>query len=189
MHKKSGGFFVYPPNLKMLDLASMVSLYRSRGEPRRAPSGEYFGCVATKKLVKEAKFWFGLYYSQPAWDKALTKDSLGYPLTEVEFNILGMTLYPPDDNNHRSQIEAHSGFIPQLAFLMVNDLKQFGFLQEQDNGLLSLTDNGNKALFGFSKSVFERKFTPELLNVYKGGQPLPQIEQADKKDSVQTRLF
>lgn len=189
MQKKSSDFFMYPPNLNVLDLASMVGMYRSRGEPRRAPSGEYFACALTKKLVKEAKFWFGLYYSQPAWDQLLTKDSAGYPLTETEFNILGMTVYPPDENSHRSQIESYAGTMPQLSFLIVNDLHQFGFIQEYDSGMLAITGNGQKALEGFAKRVYERKFVPEMLAVYHGEYARPKIESAEKKDSTQTRLF
>ncbi len=189
MQKKSPDFFVYPPNLHTLDLASLVAMYRSRGEPRRAPSGEYFACAHTKKLVKEAKFWFGLYYSQNAWDHLLTKDSSGYPLTEVEFNILGMTVYPPDDNNHRSHIESQTGFIPQLTFLMVNDMRQFGFLQEYDSGMLAITNNGQRAIDGFSRRMFDKKFAPEMLSIYRGEHARPQIEDAQKKETVQTRLF
>ncbi len=189
MQKKSNDFFVYPPNLQILDLASMVGMYRSRGEPRRAPSGEYFACTHTRKLVKEAKFWFGLYYSQVAWDRLLTKNSSGYPLTDIEFNILGMAVYPPDDNNHRSHLESLTGIIPQLSFLIVNDLCQFGFLHEYDDGMLSITDNGLKALEGFAKRAYERKFVPEMLSVYRGQHARPQIQQAEKKDTAQTRLF
>lgn len=189
MQKKSTDFFMYPPNLKTLDLASMVGMYRSRGEPRKASSGEYFACCKTRKLVKEAKFWFGLYYSQSAWDQTLTKDATGYPLTEVEFNILGMAVYPPDDNNHRSYIESQTGFIPQLTFLIVNDLRQFGFLQEYDSGMLGITNNGQRALDGFAKRAYEKKFVPEMLTAYRGEIARPQIEEAHKEETVQTRLF
>lgn len=189
MQKKSDGFFVYPPNLHVLDLASIVGMYRSRGEPRRASSGEYFSCTVTKKLVKEAKHWFGLYYSQPAWDNMLTKDSSGYPLTEVEFNIMGMAVYPPDDNSHRSFIESHSGTVPQLSFLIVNDLRQFGFLQEDENGNIAITSNGKKALEGFARRAFERSLVPEMLTVFRGQHARPSIESAEKKETVQTRLF
>ncbi len=189
MQKKSTDFFVYPPNLRVLDLASIVGMYRSRGEPRRAGSGEYFACARSKKLVKEAKFWFGLYYSQSSWDQLLTKDSSGYPMTEVEFGILGMTIYPPEDNSHRSNIESHAGIIPQLSFLIVNDLRQFGFIQEYDSGMLGITNNGQKALEGFSRRAYDRKFAPEMLDIYRGGHARPKIEEAQKKELQQTRLF
>ena len=39
----------------MLDLATVVSMYRGRGEPVKAPAGEYFGCAHSFKLVREAK--------------------------------------------------------------------------------------------------------------------------------------
>ncbi len=189
MQKKSADFFMYPPNLQMLDLASMVGMYRSRGEPRKAPSGEYFACAKSKKLVKEARIWFGLYYSQTAWDQLLTKDSSGYPLTETEFNILGMTIYPPDDNSHRSHIESQTGIVPQLAFLIVNDLRQFGFIHEFDNGTLGMTSKGQKALEGFARRLYERKFAPEMLSVYGTKHTPSTIEEAKKKEAVQTRLF
>lgn len=189
MQIKSTDFFVYPPNLKVLDLASIVGMYRTRGEPRRAPSGEYFACARSRKLVREAKYWFGLYYSQPAWDQMLTKDSSGYPITDVEFAILGMTIYPPDDNSHRSNIEAHAGTIPQMSFLIVNDLRQFGFIQDYDNGMLGITSNGHRALEGFARRAYDRKFTHEMLTVYRGSYARPRIEEAEKKDMYQTRLF
>lgn len=189
MQKKSQDFFVYPPNIHVLDLASMVSMYRSRGEPRRAPSGEYYACAKTKKLVKEAKTWFGLYYSQSAWDQLLTKHSSGYPMTEVEFTILGLTVCPPEDKNHRSFIESNAGIVPQLAFLIVNDLRQFGFLQEFENGMLGITNNGQLALDGFSKRVYDRKFSPDMLTEHGAEQLRPRIEVAEKKDHMQTRLF
>lgn len=189
MQKKSMDFFVYPPNLHVLDLASTVSMYRSRGEPRKAATGEYFACARSRKLVKEAKFWFGLYYSQVSWDQLLTRDSSGYPMTEVEFAILGMSIHPPDGNSHRSNIEAQAGIIPQLSFLIVNDLRQFGFIQEYDNGLLGITNNGQKALEGFAKRLYDKRFVPEMLPVYRGEHARPGIEDAKKKDMVQTRLF
>lgn len=189
MQKKSTDFFVYPPNLHILDLASMVAMYRSRGEPRMAPSGEYFTCCKTRKLEKEAKFWFGLYYSQAAWNQLLTRDSAGYPLTEIEFNLLGMAIYPPDENNHRSHIEYQAGFIPQLSFLIVNDLRQFGFLQEFDHGMLAITDNGRKALEGFARRVYEKKFSAEMLPVYRSDPSRTPVEPSVRKEDTQTRLF
>lgn len=189
MGKKLADQFAYPPNLRMLDLASMVSLYRSRGEPRRAPSGEYFACASSLKLIKEGKFWFGLHYSQTSWDSMLIKESSGYPLTEVEFQILGLSLYPPDDNNHRSQIESMAGFIPQLSFLIVNDLIQFGFLQEYDDGFLQSTHDGSKVLEGYARTYYDKKFSREMLTAWQGKIPLPKMEQAEKAERLQTRLF
>ncbi len=81
MDKKSGNHFSYPPNLHELDLATLVSMYRDRGIPKKAKPGEYFGCRVTQKLIKEGKWWFGQYYSQQAWDEMLTKGCEGYPLT------------------------------------------------------------------------------------------------------------
>ncbi len=189
MQRKSTDFFMYPPNMHVLDLASMVGMYRARGEPRRAASGEYYTCAKTKKLEKEARFWFGLYYSQQSWDQLLTKDSSGYPMTETEFNILGMAIHPPDDNRHRSHIESQMGIMPQLAFLIVNDLIQFGFLQIYDNGMLGITDSGRKALEGFARRLYEKKFTPEMLSVYRGEWIRPKMKDAEKQSTFQTRLF
>ena len=42
MQKRNHFHFQYPPNIHELDLATMVSMFRSRGEPRKAPPGEYY---------------------------------------------------------------------------------------------------------------------------------------------------
>ncbi len=59
MEKKSDLYFSYPPNLHTLDLATLVSMYRERGLPKKAKPGEYFGCALTQKIVKDGKWWFG----------------------------------------------------------------------------------------------------------------------------------
>lgn len=189
MQRKSFDFFVYPPNLHVLDLASIVAMYRDRGEPRRAKTGEYFACAQSKKLVKEAKYWFGLYYSQVSWNQLLTKNSSGYPLTEIEFHIMGMAVCPPNDSNHRSHIEANSGIMTQLSFLIVNDLRQFGFIQEYDNGFLAITNNGLKALEGFAQRAYGKKFVAEMLPVYQSEEEKLKIREAEKREAAQTRLF
>jgi hypothetical protein len=163
MLKRSESFFRYPPNLNTLDLASLVSMYRSRGEPIKAPAGEYLGCSYSFKLVKEAKTWFGLHYSQPSWDALLTKSSGGYPLTEVEMNALGLAAHLDDYPNSRDFVEKNIGVTPQLGYMIVNDLKSFGFITESEGGFLSLSQSGEEALQGIARRIYEKKFIPEML--------------------------
>jgi hypothetical protein len=166
MQKKSDFIFKYPPNLQELDLATMVSLYRDRGEPRRAKPGEYLACTITHKLLKHAKWWFGIYYSQAAWDSLLTKSSEGYPLTEVELNLLGLLLAMENEPPHREFVEQHIGTLPKLAYLIVNDVRQFGFIHEDEHGYLTLTEAGDRALQGICRRVYGRRFLPEMLDLY-----------------------
>lgn len=165
MIKRSEQYFRYPPNLSMLDLATVVSMYRGRGEPVKAPAGEYFGCAHSFKLVREAKTWFGLYYTQLAWDQLLTKDSGGYPLTEVEMNVLGLAAGRDSHPRTRDYIEKNSGIMPQVGYMIVNDLKTFGFLEETDQAELVLTSSGEDALNGIARRIYEKKFIPEMLLV------------------------
>lgn len=183
-------YFRYPDNLNILDLATLVSMYRSRGEPVKAASGEYYACAETRKLVKEAKFWFGLYYSQTAWNQYLTPDSRGYPLTDVEMNILARVLYPPEDNAAlRSQVEESLDIVPQLAFLIINDLKQFGFLQEDEGTRLNITSAGELALQGIASRVYQKPFSPDMFRKGKAYPKKPEMERAKKSPDSQTRLF
>jgi hypothetical protein len=163
MIKRSESFFRYPPNLNMLDLASLVSLYRNRGEPMKANAGEYLGCSYSFKLVKEAKAWFGLHYSQPSWDALLTKGAGGYPLTEVEMNALGLAAHLDEHPNSRDFVEKNIGVTPQLGYMIVNDLKSFGFIIESEGGFLSLSQTGEEALQGIARRIYEKKFFPEML--------------------------
>lgn len=163
MIKRSEIYFRYPSNLNMLDLATLVSMYRSRGEPVKAPSGDYFACSHSFKLVREAKSWFGLYYTQTSWDQLLTRDSKGYPLTEAEMNILGLAAHLDENPNDRSFIEKNSTVTPQLGYMIVNDLKAFGFLTEDDHAHLHLTHEGVDALNGITRRIYDRKFIPEML--------------------------
>jgi hypothetical protein len=187
MQKRSDFHFRYPPNIQELDLATMVNMYRSRGEPRKAPVGEYFACSVTKKLLKEAKWWFGLYYSQKAWDTLLTKGSEGFPLTEAELNIMGLVYMHEDDAPHRESIETKSGILPKLAYLIVNDLKAFGFFDEDAEGYLRITPRGEKALHGIARRIYEKRFMPEMLAGYEAPER-PSIEDAKKQDD-QASLF
>lgn len=177
-------YFEYPGNLKTLDLATMVQLYRMRGEPFEVEPGEIIACALTKKLLKSSKKWFGLHYSQKAWDSLLTTNSGGFPLTNVELNILGLVHSPPVEPMGRSFVENNCDVLPQLAFLIINDLKQFGFLEEDENELI-ITPTGTKALDGIARRLYERKFLPEMLIYYKE-QPTGSIGDAQDK---QIRLF
>lgn len=188
MEKCKKSFFKYPSNLNTLDLATLVSMYRKRGAPQKAKTGQYFGCYHTNKLITKAKWWFGRYYSQSAWNELLTKSSEGYPLTPVELNILGLTMAknePPD----RSHVEQKSGSLEKLAFMIVNDLKEFGFISINNQKRLLITPRGEKALQGIAHRIYGEKFEPNMLLVNSDKNIHPTIEQATKKDTEQTKLF
>ena len=187
MQKRSDFHFIYPPNIQELDLATMVNMYRSRGEPRKAAPGEFFACTTSKTLIKEGKWWFGLYYSQKSWDLLLTKGSEGYPLTDAELEILGLVYIHDQEAPHREYVEKNSGIMPKLAYLIVNDLRSFGFFDEDDEGFLRITPRGEKALHGLARRIYEKRFMPEMLGGYISSDE-PSIEQA-KKESDQTSLF
>ena len=189
MEKVSNSYFSYPPNLQELDLATLVSMYRDRGIPKKAKPGEYFACAVTNKLIKEGKWWFGRYYSQSAWDATLSKGSEGYPLTEVELNVLGIVYSAEDEAPRREYVEQNCGAVSKLAYMIVNDLKEFGFLSLDDHERLLLTPRGEKALQGISKQMYGKKFKPDMLKVNQGEITNPKIERAQKEDSEQANLF
>lgn len=189
MIKRTELYFRYPENLNILDLANLVNMYRSRGEPRKAPSGEYFLCNITNKLIKEAKWWFGIYYSQSAWDMLITKNSGGYPLTEAEMNILGLALEEDSKKKKRDFIEKNSGALPQLSFMIINDLKQFGFLKEDENACLYATEKGDKALNGICRRIYEKKYVPEMLYINQVNLYEPTVTRAEKSSDSQINLF
>ena len=189
MDKKSEIHFSYPPNLHELDLATLVSMYRERGIPKKARPGEYFACALSKKLIKEGKWWFGQYYSQQSWDQLLTKSCEGYPLTEVEMNVMGMALASGDEPPKRDFVEQQCGAVPKLAYMIVNDLKEFGFLSVDDQDRLMITPRGEKALQGIARRIYDKKFSPEMLRVNQSETATPTIERAKKKDSEQASLF
>ncbi len=188
MEKKSHNYFSYPPNLHELDLATLVSMYRDRGIPKKAKPGEYFACTVTNKLIKEGKWWFGRYYSQKAWDDTLTKGCEGYPLTDVELNVLGL-VYSDNEAPRRNFVEQNFGAVSKLAYMIVNDLKEFGFLSIDDHDRLLITPRGEKALQGLAKQIFGKKFKPDMLKVNQGAIPNPKIDRAPKEDSEQANLF
>ncbi|NGP87493.1 hypothetical protein [Fodinibius halophilus] len=189
MEKSSNTFFSYPPNLHELDLATLVSMYRDRGIPKKAKPGEYFACKVTEKLIKEGKWWFGAYYSQKAWDETLTAGCEGYPLTEVELNVLGLVYSAADEAPRRDYVEQNSGAVGKLAYMIVNDLKEFGFLSIDDQDRLLITPRGEKALQGVSKQIYGKKFKPDMLRVNQGKIANPKMERAPKDDSEQANLF
>jgi hypothetical protein len=139
-------------------------MYRKRGEPVEAPAGEYLGCALTHQLIRKAKWWFGLYYSQEAWDQLLTEDANGYPLTAIEFTILGLTKVEGNQSHFdRSYVEQHSGTIPQFAFMIINDLKQFGLLEGEHKNELMITAEGRRALNGLSRRIYGRAFSAKMI--------------------------
>lgn len=188
MQKRSDFYFKYPPNIHELDLATMVNMFRSRGEPRKAKPGEHFACSVSGHLLREGKWWFGQYYSQKTWDNLLTKGSEGYPLTDVELNVMGIVYTSEEDPPHREYVEKNAGVTEKLAYLVVNDLRTFGFLDEDESGFLRLPPRGEKALHGIARRIYEKRFMPEMLKTYTPTDE-PKIEQAQKEDKEQTSLF
>lgn len=190
MEKKSNLHFSYPPNLHELDLATLVSMYRERGMPRKAKTGQYFACAVTHRMIKDGKWWFGLYYSQKAWDNLLTKGSEGYPLTETELNVLGLVLDAGNNTVGRDYVEENCGTISKLTFMIINDLKEYGFLAIEDNDRLLITPRGEKALQGIARRIYEKKFTAEMLLVNKDQGAAPKMERARKAEgNDQASLF
>lgn len=190
MDKKSDFHFEYPPNLHELDLATLVSMYRERGIPKKARPGEYFACGHTNRLIKEGKWWFGRYYSQEAWNELLTRGCEGYPLTEVELNVLGLAHAAEDEPPAREYVEQNCGAISKLAYMIVNDLKEYAFLSIDDLDRLLLTPRGEKALQGIARRIYNRTFSPKMLRVQQeGSAATPTIERAKKKSDDQASLF
>lgn len=189
MQKKSDLHFSYPPNMQVLDLATLVSMYRERGIPKKTKPGEYFGCALTQKLIKEGKWWFGRHYSQEAWNELLTKGCEGYPLTEVEMNILGLAMSAKNEPPKRDYVEQHSSMLPKLAYMIVNDLKEYGFLSIDDQDRLLITPRGEKALQGIARRIYDKKFNADMLRINREDIAHPTIERAPKKGSEQADLF
>ena len=189
MDKQSDHILRYPPNLQELDLATMVSMYRGRGEPRKADPGKYIACTLTGELLKEAKWWFGLYYSQTAWDSLLTKHSNGYPLTETEFDILGLILVSEDEPPHREHIENNVDLLPKMAYLIINDLKNFGFIHENDQGFLMIAPRGEQALQGIARRLYNKRFSPAMLSMYHFPESSEEAKKPSAPDSDQPSLF
>jgi hypothetical protein len=189
MENNLNPYFSYPPNLQELDLATVVSMYRERGIPKEAKPGEYFGCALTKKLIKKGKWWFGHYYSQKAWNKLLTSSCEGYPLTKVELNILGLVMAAEKEPPARNFVEQYSTAAPKLAYMIINDLKEYGFLSADSLGRLLITPRGKKALQGIARRIYGKKFTVDMLAKNRDEITHPTIERAPKKGSQQANLF
>ncbi len=158
-------YFEYPPNIQVLDLATLVSTYRQRGEAFSVPPAEIVSCAVTRRILKRSKRWFGLHYSQKAWDALLTTGSEGYPLTPAEFNILGLAAAPPEDAEALSRdfAQKNCGTTAELGYLIINDLIQFGFLSSPNDYELYLTARGEIALDGLSRRLYGTAFDAELL--------------------------
>jgi len=194
MDKTSNSYFKYPPNLRELDLATLISLYRTRGEIKKAEPGNYLGCAVSGKLSKNVKSWFGLFYSQEGWNTLLSVDSGGYPLTEAELNILGMAYALENEGLvKRSYAEKHCGVLSKLAFMIINDLDEFGFLSIHEDEKLKITPSGLKALQGISRHIYGKKFKKEMLLMYKENTEQDIITQQKKSGQapkvIQSNLF
>jgi hypothetical protein len=189
MEKNSAPYFTYPSNLSRLDLATLVSIYRDRGIPKEAKPGNYFCCALTRKMIKKGKWWFGYYYSQEAWNKLLTNRSEGYPLTEVELNVLGLTMIAAEGPPERGYVEKHAPIISRLAYMIVNDLNTFGFLSIESQNRLMITPRGERALQGIARRIYKKRFTAEMLAINPNETADLKIERASKKGSEQTNLF
>lgn len=181
--RRSDYIFAYPPNIQRLDLATLVQFYRNRGEIQTAESGNFIACALTRNLIKKSKHWFGLHYSQEAWDELLTKNSDGYPLTETELNILGLIKMPPGDQVDRTFIEHNVGVPQQLAYLIINDMKQFGFIADEE-GYLEITTRGDKALDGIARRIYEKNFIPEMLQICEREEFKNWYRPKDPKDQI-----
>src|SRR5690625_5199808 len=189
MEKTAQHCFRYPGNLHEIDLATLVSMYRDRGMPKKSKPGEYFACAATGNLIKEGKWWFGQHYEQKAWDRTLTTGCEGYPLTEVEMNILGMALGSGGEAPRRDYVEQHAGVISKLSYMIVNDLKEFGFLSIDEHKRLLITPRGEKALHGIAQRIYGKKFHPDMLKVNQEVVAQPALERASKEDNEPASLF
>ena len=71
----------------------------------------------------------------------------------------------PEDPIERTFMDNNVGVRQQLAFMIGNDMKQFGFLRESENELLYITPKGEEALQGICRRIFEKKFHPDMLMI------------------------
>jgi hypothetical protein len=157
--------FSYPENLGEIELASLVMMYRNRGEVIKATPSSFFCCCLQNVLIKQAKNWFGKTYSQEAWDRMLTPSSEGYPLTIYEMHLLGYAgLKQPDASPYSLNfIELNIQLPSAFCFVLINDLKAFGFLEDHTEAYLTLTDRGEKALNGISRRIFKKRYVQDFL--------------------------
>ena len=66
-----------------------------------------------KKLLKEAKWWFGLFLL-PKMDELLTKGSEGYPLTNIDLNVLGNVYVSEEELPHREIVKKMQELLKNL---------------------------------------------------------------------------
>lgn len=158
-------FFQYPGNIGDVELASMILLYRSRGEVVKATPSTFFCCSLENRLIKQAKDWFGKSYSQSAWDRMLTNGSKGYPLTPHEMHLLGYaaTKKPNHQFYLRNEVSRYLQLPESFCYVLMNDLEQFGFLQQGEQQQMLITDEGEKALQGISRRIFKKRYREEFL--------------------------
>lgn len=119
----------------------------------------------------------------------LTKDCKGYPLTPVELNVLGLAGMTDEKLSQRSFVEDNSGAIPKLVYMVVNDLKVFEFLEESEDSYLQITKEGEKALNGIARRMYEKKFVPEMLLVNQVNNLQPKVTQAKRSENQQINMF
>ncbi len=132
----------------------------------------------------------GQYYSQEAWNKLLTKSCEGYPLTEIEMNVLGLAQVANEGPPKREYVEQNCGALSKLAYMIVNDLKEFGFLSLNEQDRLMITPRGEKALQGIARRMYDRKFNANMLFVNQANSSRPTLERAQKKEeNEQAKLF
>src|SRR5699024_1934880 len=126
----------------------------------------------------QGKWWFGYYYSQEAWNHMLTNHSEGYPLTEVELNILGLLRIADNEPAKRDEVEQKSSITPRLAYIIINDLNSYGFLSIENKNRLMITPRGEKALNGIAQRIYDKKFSDKMLAINQNKTAKVGIEQA-----------
>ena len=85
-------------------------------------------------------------------------------------------------------MERHSQVVDKLSYLIVNDLRGFGFLVEDESGYLRITPRGERALHGIARRMYGKRFLSEMID----HTPKPEvlkIEEAQRKHQDQGNLF
>lgn len=173
-------FFQYPVNMSQIELASLILMYRGRGEVIKASPSSFLCCALENRLIKQAKSWFGKVYSQEAWDRMLSPDALGYPLTPLELHILGYASQTQGNQTYtRDVVDRYLDLPPSFGYVLINDLISFGFLQANDNYLL-ITELGEKAMNGLSRRLYKKRYKQDMLP-HISGHILPVYHKSPKK--------
>src|SRR5690625_7411016 len=81
-------------------------------------------------------------------------------------SALSLIFTMQDDPPQREFIEKNMGVLPKLAYLIINDISQFGFIEESEHGLLTITQKGEQALNGISRRLYGKRITPAMLVLY-----------------------